>query len=124
MKTSNIVSENLREAETGLMWEEKLSGAEGTLDLPKQTTFRVRATGATTVTIDGILAMTMSTGEIVIFNTGTGSMLDTGLNYITVVIGGAAAYVQVARETNRPRLLPNPFNQLNNLDAVDPESQA
>jgi len=122
MKTSNVVSENLREAETGLMWEEKLSGAEGTLNLPKQTTFRVRATGATTVTIDGILAMTMNAGEIVIFNTGTGSMLDTGLNYIVVVIGGAAAYVQVARETNRPRLLPNSFNQLNNLDSVDPES--
>jgi hypothetical protein len=120
MKTANVVSDNLREAETGLLWEEQLTGAKGTLKLAKQTTFRVRATGATTVTIDGILAMTMSAGEIVIFNTGTGSMKDTGLNYIVVVIAGANAFVQVARETDRPRLQPNSFNQLSNLDSVTP----
>ena len=120
MKTSNIVSENIRQAETGLMWEERLSGAMGTLELTKQSTFRVRATGATTVTIDGILAMTMSTGEIAVFNCGTGSQLDTGSAYIAVVIGGANAFVQVARDTNRPRLQPNPFNNSAPLDAVTP----
>jgi hypothetical protein len=113
MKTSNVVSENLRQAETGLMWEEQLTNAMGTLALTKQATFRVRATGATTVTIDGVLAMTMSAGEIVIFNTGTGSMADTGLRTIAVVIAGAAAFVQVAREVNRLPLQVNPFNHLN-----------
>lgn len=110
MKTANVVSDNLRQAETGLMWEEQITNSQATINLAKQTTFRVRATGATTVTIDGILAMTMSTGEIAIFNTGTGSMKDTGKNYIAVVIGGANAYVQVARETDRLRLQPNPFD--------------
>ena len=113
MKTSNVVSENLRQAETGLMWEEQLTNAMGTLSLTKQATFRVRATGATTVTIDGILAMTMSAGEIAIFNTGTGSQPDTRSATIVVVIAGAAAFVQVAREVNRPQLQVNPFNQLN-----------
>jgi hypothetical protein len=110
MKTSNVVSENLRQAETGLMWEEQITGATGTLQLNKQVTFRVRAAGATTVTIDGVLAMTMTAGEIAIFNTGSGSMKDTGSAFITVVIGAAAAFVQVAREADRPRLQPNAFD--------------
>lgn len=118
MKTSNVVSENLRQAETGLMWEEKLSGAAGTLNLTKQTTFRVRATAAVTVTIDGVLAMTMTTGEIAIFNTGTGSQPDTRAPTIAVVFTGTA-FVQVARETNRPQLQVNPFNQLNQYDGGD-----
>ena len=113
MKTSNIVSENLRQTETGLMWEEQLSGTTGTLNLLKQTTFRVRSTGATTVSIDGVLAMTMATGEIAIFNTGTGSTPSTQSLYIAVVIAGAGAYVQVAREVNRPRTTVNPYNELN-----------
>lgn len=113
MKTSNVVSENLRQAETGLMWEEVITNGTGTLQLPKQTTFRVRATGATTVTIDGILAMTMSAGEIALFNTGTGSMKDTNKNYVTVVVGAIAAFVQVAREVDRNRLQPNSYNLLN-----------
>jgi hypothetical protein len=113
MKTSNVVSENLRQAETGLQWEEQLSGAQGTLKLMPLQTFRVRATGATTVTIDGTLAMTMSSGEIALFNTGQGNIINTGLNYITVVIGGANAFVQVAREIKRPRLVANPYNDLN-----------
>jgi hypothetical protein len=113
MKTSNVVSENLRVAETALLWEEQITNNTGTLVLPKWTTFRVRATGATTVTIDGVLAATMSSGEIMLFNTGTGSTKDTGLNTITVVIGAASAFVQVARDVDRPRLQPNPFNLLN-----------
>jgi hypothetical protein len=112
MKTSNIASENLRQAETGLQWEEQLSDAEGTLVLLPAQTFRVRATGATTVTIDDILAMTMSSGEIAIFNTGLGNQLNTGSRYITVVIGGAAAYVQVARDSQQARTVVNPYNQL------------
>jgi hypothetical protein len=119
MKTANIVSENLRQAETGLQWEEQLSGATGTLPLYKWTTFRVRATGATTVTIDGVLAATMSSGEIMIFNTGTGNTPSTQLNTIQVVIGGASAFVQVARDFNRPRTTVNPYNELNQIPDGD-----
>jgi hypothetical protein len=113
MKTSNIATENLRILETGAQWEEQLSGAMGTLKLMPMQTFRVRATGATTVTIDGTLAMTMSAGEIAIFSTGKGNIINTGDNYVTVVIAGASAFVQVARETVRPRLVVNPYNDLN-----------
>ena len=113
MKTSNVVTENVRQAETGLQWEEQLSGAQGTLKLMPLQTFRVRSTGAVTVTIDGTLAMTMSSGEIAIFSTGQGNIINTGLNYVTVIIGGASAFVQVAREIKRPRLVINPYNDLN-----------
>ena len=118
MKTSNIMSENLRQAETGLPWVEQITNSTGTLHLQHAVTFRVRATGATTVTIDGLLAMTMSAGEIVIFNTGHGSPDDTS-PYIAVIIGGANAFVQVAAEVERARLLPNPFNQLNQPQASE-----
>jgi hypothetical protein len=119
MKTSNIVSENLRQAETGLVWVEVLSGAQGSFTVTDAQTFRVRATGATTVTIDGLLAMTMSTGEIVIFNAGHGNP-DLYSPYITITIAGANAFVQVAQEVNRKKLQPNPLNNLDNLDYVTP----
>jgi hypothetical protein len=114
MKTSNLVTENVRQAETGLEWEEQLSGAMGTLQLMPVQTFRVRATGATTVTIDGTLAMTMTSGEIAIFNVGQGNIINRpGATTVPVVIGGANAFVQVARETKKPRLIVNPYNELN-----------
>jgi hypothetical protein len=119
VKTANIVSENIRQAETGLQWEEQLSGTTGTLTLYKWQTFRVRATGVTTVMIDGVLAMTMMSGEIAIFNTGTGNTPSTQLSTIQVVIGGASAFVQVARDFNRPRTTVNPYNQLNQIPDGD-----
>lgn len=113
MKTSNVISENLRTVETGLQWEEKLTNAQGTLNIKPVHTFRVRATGATTVTIDGTLAATMSAGEIMIFNTGQGNIINTGLTYVIVVIGGANAFVQVGKENKQQRLVANPYNDLN-----------
>lgn len=100
---TNYITDNLRQAESGHIWEEKLTNAMGTLELPKQTTFRVRATGATTVTIDGVLAMTMSAGEIAVFNTGDGDP-DSTKRTVSVVIGGIAGFVQVARELSRQSL--------------------
>jgi len=103
MKTSNLASATLNHSESGLVWEEKLSGATGTIEVVEYTTFRVRATGATTVTIDGVLAATMSTGEIMIFNAGRGDPDDTKPT-ISIVIAAASAFVQVARNTDRPKL--------------------
>ena len=40
-----------RNAEMGLVWEEKLSGATGSFEVMKYSAIRVRATGATTVTV-------------------------------------------------------------------------
>jgi hypothetical protein len=104
MKTSNLVTESVRQSESGQTWEEKLTNATGSLELPKRATFRVRATGATTVTIDGILAATMSASEILVFNTGDGDP-DDAKNTVSVVIAAAAAFVQVARELKRQSLV-------------------
>lgn len=112
MKTANIVSENLRQAETGLTWVELLTGAVGTLQMIEVQTFRVRSTGVATVTIDGLLAMTMSAGEIAIFNTGHGDP-DNFSPYISVIIAGAPVYLQLAADKDRARLQVNPYNLLN-----------
>lgn len=100
MKTANNVSASLRHSESGLCWEEKITNNTGSLEVLKTGTIRVRATGATTVTIDGVLAATMSAGEILLFNVGDGNPDDNKVT-VTVVIGVAAAYVQVAREVLR-----------------------
>jgi len=104
MRTANNASQNLRQAETGLVLVEVLTNTTGTLSLDPYTTFRVRATGATTVTIDGILAMTMMANEIAIFNSGSG-ITDVNTSKratsVTVVIGAVAAFVQVAQENLR-----------------------
>ncbi len=105
MKTSNIASANLNTAESGLVWEEKITGGTGSLEVVEYTTFRVRATGATTVTIDGVLAATMSAGEVMIFNSGRGDPDDTKAT-ITITIAAASAFVQVARNTDRKKLQP------------------
>ena len=108
MRTSNNSSQSLRVSETGLTWVEVLTNAQGTLTLLEAQTFRVRATGATTVTINGVLAMTMSAGEIAIFNAGKGSVNSQTQSAtgsvppvsqsptVPVVIAGANAFVQTA----------------------------
>jgi hypothetical protein len=114
MRTSNLANESIRESNAGHVWEEQLSGALGTVLVNRFQTFRVRATGATTVTIGGVLAMTMSAGEIEYFNAGHGSpsvdttILNGGSNpsgtqtlTVPVVIAGAAAFVQTARDNKR-----------------------
>lgn len=111
MKTSDLVTGTVRQSEAGKTWEEKISNAMISVEVPTHSTFRVRATGASTVTIDGILAMTMSTGEVALFNSGDGNP-DSGKNTVTVTIGVAAAYVQVAREIKRLSNVVNPFNHL------------
>lgn len=105
MRTSNLANEAQRYSDVGLVWEEKLSGAAGTLVLLPTQTVRVKATAAVTVTIDGILAATMEAGEIMLFNTGSGIPdATTGVvkrdTRVTVVVTGTA-FVQVARENVR-----------------------
>ena len=104
MKTSNNASATLRHSESGHVWEEKITNGTGTIEVGEHTTFRVRATGATTVTIDGVLAMTMSSGEIAVFNAGRGDPDDTK-STITITIGAVAAFVQVARDLDRQKIL-------------------
>lgn len=101
MYTANIASGTLRTSESGLVWEEKITNGTGSLEVEPRATIRVRATGATTVTIDGILAATMSSGEIMIFNAGDGDQKDAKAT-VTIAIAAAAAFVQVARSKDRP----------------------
>lgn len=110
MKTSNLANEAIRQSDVGMVWEEKLSGAAGTLQLMPFQSFRVRAAAAGTVTIDGVLAATMVSGEILVFNAGGGQPTltppeTTGVvlkqaTVVTVVITGAQ-FVQVARDATR-----------------------
>lgn len=110
MKTSNLANEALRTAEVGHLWEERLSGAAGTLQLMPFQSFRVRAAAGGTVTIDGVLAATMISGEILVFNAGPGLPVKTDPTTtgvvvkqavsVTVVITGAQ-FVQVARDAGR-----------------------
>jgi hypothetical protein len=102
MRTANLASQCLRHAESGLVWEEKLSNATGAIEVLPHATFRVRATAGTTVTIDGVLAMTMMANEIAIMNAGGGNPDDTKAT-VTVTIATAAAWVQVARDVDRPK---------------------
>ena len=104
MKTANLVTASARQSETGQTWEEKITNTTVTMELPKRTAFRVRATASsTTVTVGGILAMTMVANEVVLFNTGEGDPDDTKPT-VTVAIAGAPVYMQVARETYRQTL--------------------
>lgn len=98
MKTSNQSNAAARNSESGHVWREKLTNALGTLEVLKYATIRVRATGATTVTIDGDLAMTMSAGEVEYFNAGIGNQNDKKAT-VTILIGGVAAFVQVADDS-------------------------
>lgn len=110
MKTSNLANEAIRQSDVGMVWEERLSGAAGTLTLLPYQAFRVRAAAAGTVTIDGVLAATMVSGEILIFNAGGGLPTQTDPTttgvvtkqppQVTVVITGNQ-FVQVARDANR-----------------------
>lgn len=101
MRTSNIPSGGLRTSEVSLYYREIKSGAGATtFEIPKQSCIRVRsALAGLTVTIDGILAMTMADAEIALMNVGAGSP-DDGKVTVTVVVSGNC-YIQVGQETDR-----------------------
>jgi hypothetical protein len=103
MRTSNIPAGSLRTSEVGLVWEEKISNALGTIMVRVASPFRVRAVADLTVTIDGVLAATMKANEILIFNAGDGKAGNLPNQYVEVVIATGAAYVQVAREFDNGR---------------------
>lgn len=88
-----------RNAEFGHVWVEVSSGAAITIEVPKYSACRVRAAGAVTVSMDSILAATMVSGEILIFNSGRGNVGATGTDTkmtVTLAVTGTA-FVQIAR---------------------------
>ena len=104
MRTSNLANQAVRQSEVGHVWEEVMSSSSGTREVAKYATFRVRATAATTVTIDGVLAATMAANEILLFNAGSGVNDAAGnlVPTVTITIAGTA-FMQVARDVDRPR---------------------
>ena len=99
----NIPARTQRNSDVGLVWEEKMSGAIGVLELQRYQAFRVRSTGALTVEIGGILAATMIDGEILTFNTGIGNEDDTKKTVTIRMAGAGTAFVQVGREKERKK---------------------
>lgn len=102
MRTANLSAGSVRQSNVGLKWREELTNTTGEFRVPFQTTFRVRASAGTTVTIDGELAMTMAAGEVEYFNVGAGAKEDDR-STVKVEIGGAAAFVQVAEDKDPGR---------------------
>lgn len=102
MRTSNLANQSIRQSESGHVWEEVITNGAGTIEVLKYSTFRVRAAAAVTVTIDGVLAATMVSGEILVFNVGGGAGTDAAnlVPSVPVVITGTS-FVQVARMTDR-----------------------
>jgi hypothetical protein len=105
MKNVNDPTGALRQFEAGAVWEEVITNGSGSIYLNPYTTFRVRAAAATTVAINGVLAMTMKDGEIAIFNVGDANPA-VPETPITVTIVGTC-YLQVAREVKHKRQPPN-----------------
>ena len=92
MQQYNHAARVIREDNFGVLWREVITGGQDTIEVRKYSVMRVRATGATTVKIAGILAATMSNGEILRFNVGLGAANDNKKT-VTVEIGGANAFV-------------------------------
>lgn len=94
-------------AESGLVWEEKISNGTGVIEVPKYSAVRVRAVaGPIEVYIGDVLAATMDQGEILIFNSGIGDISDVKRT-VSVEIAdageGSTAYVQVGRTVEQKR---------------------
>lgn len=99
MKPVNLPSGAQRNAEVGLVWQQVYSGAGGTtLTVLPQATIRVSAGADVTVTIGGVLAATLRSGEVEYFNSGVGPDGDLRTT-VQVVIGAGDARVQVALES-------------------------
>jgi hypothetical protein len=101
MRNNNLPSGGVRTSEVGLVYVEVLSGTTGTIEVPKYSAVRIRASAAGTVTIDGVLACTLAADEIIILNVGRGSNIDSK-DTVTVIFSGAV-YAQVGQEVERTR---------------------
>jgi hypothetical protein len=94
-----------RNAEFGHVWVEVQSGAGSlSMEVPKYSAVRVKAAATITVQFDGVLSATMTSGEIIIFNSGRGDVGNGTDNKMTVTLAvSGAAYVQIARNTDNGR---------------------
>jgi hypothetical protein len=85
-----------RTSDVGLVYNEVLSNAAGTIEVPKYNAIRIRAVAGGTVTVDGKLTCTLIANEIIVINVGRGNPADSK-ETVTVVFS-AAVYAQVGIE--------------------------
>jgi len=103
MKTTNLPAGSQRISEVGLVWVEEFAAGTGTFDVQHQGSVRIRSvSGPVTVTVGGIVALTLEAGETEIINVGTGVAND-GKTTVTVVIAGGTSNVSVAKEKESGR---------------------
>ena len=95
MRSVNLPSGAERNVNAGHVWEEVLTNVAGSVNLKPQQTFRIRAVGTTSVTIDGVLAMTMAAGEIEYLNAGSGIPGD-GRTCVEITVD-AAVFMQISK---------------------------
>lgn len=101
MKTTNIPAGSQRTSNVGLVWEEKITGGSGSFRARFQQTIRVHAVAQSTVSLDGMLSITLEAGETEYINAGTGLAGD-GRSTVEVTITGTAN-VQLARDEETGR---------------------
>jgi len=94
-----------RNSDFGHVWMEVVTnGATAGMEVPRYSAIRVRAAAAVTVSFDGVLAATMASGEILIFNSGRGLVApgqpSASKKTVTMVVTGTA-FVQLAANTER-----------------------
>ena len=101
MQNYNAPARTERNADWGHVWVEISSGAAITAEVARYAAVRVRAAGAVTVSFDGILAATMISGEILIFNAGIGQVKLGGASAnkqtVTMAVTGTA-FIQIAAQ--------------------------
>jgi hypothetical protein len=102
MRASNILSGAQRTSEVSLVWKEINSGGGANqIEVPRHTAIRVRATAGTAISLDGVLAATMISGEIMIFNSGLGKTygeMGDPKNTVTLAWTGAC-FIQLGMES-------------------------
>jgi len=110
MKSGDLPSGAARVVECGFVYQEVYNGTAGTtLQLPMFTTIRVSAGANVTVTLDGVLSMTLRSGEVERLNVGGGAkgrsrnQPTRGNSLVTVVIGAGDARVQISTMTDDGR---------------------
>lgn len=102
MRLSNQLSAGTRSSEVSLVWKEVNSGGGAAqLEVPRHTAIRVRAAAGLTISLDGILAATMISGEIMVFNSGIGKQhgqMGDPKNTVTLAWSGAC-FIQLGMES-------------------------
>lgn len=95
----NLPTGASRVTDVGLVWREISSGSAGSWEVPKYCAVRIRTTAAATATLDGMLAVTLASGEVFVLNSGRGTNLDKK-DTVTLTVSGAA-YIQIGLEVDR-----------------------